>query len=86
MSTERSLSTEYEATEDVYNAVIGQIYTERRKHEQGSDTFNQLDEKLDALISNRNNLNSFSLAELAEQRRTLKKDINNFINDLELDK
>lgn len=82
MSTKRTLSTEYEATQDVYNVVIGKIYTERRKHEQGSDTFNQLDEKLDTLLSNRNNLDKFSLSELAEQRETLKNDIDAFISNL----
>ena len=82
MSTERSLSTEYEATEDVYNAVIGKLYTERRKRQKGSDAFNLLDKKLDMLISNRNNLDNFSLGELAEQRSVLKKTVDDFIASL----
>lgn len=82
MSTERTLSTEYEATQDVYNMVIGKLYTELDKNEEGSVSYKLIREKLNTYREQRDNLKQFNQAQLAHQRSVLNKAVDDFIAKL----
>lgn len=79
MSVEKTLSTEYEATQDVYNMVIGKLYTELDKNEEGSVSYKFIRDKLNTYREQRDNLKQFNQAQLAHQRSVLNKTVDDFI-------